>query len=126
GTNAIIKVVSGQQRKVYFSQGHGAKDSVSTEREGYSTVAQALGRENYTVDKLVLAQQGAVPDDASVVIVAGPKNDFFPPEIEALKKYLDKGGKLLLALDPPERADSQPVTNLIALAHDWGVQVGNN
>src|SRR5438876_4096125 len=123
-TNAIIKVVSGQQRKVYFSQGHGEKDSGNTEREGYSTVAQALGRENYTVDKLVLAQQGAVPDDASVVIVAGPKNDFFPPEIEALKTYLDKGGKLLLALDPPDRADSAPLAGLVALAHDWGVQAG--
>jgi len=125
-TNAIIKVVSGQQRKVYFSQGHGEKDSGSTEREGYSTVTQALGRENYTVDKLVLAQQGAVPDDASVVIVAGPKNDFFPPEIEALKTYLDKGGKLLLALDPPDRADSPPLAGLVALAHDWGVQIGSN
>jgi len=125
-TNGIIKVVSGQQRKVYFSQGHGEKDSGSSEREGYSTVAQALGRENYTVDKLVLAQQGAVPDDASVLIVAGPKNDFFAPEVDALKKYLDKGGKLLLELDPPDRADSPPLTNLVALAHDWGVDAGNN
>jgi gliding motility-associatede transport system auxiliary component len=125
-TNGIIKVVSGQQRKVYFSQGHGEKDTASSEREGYNTIAQALGRENYTVDKLVLAQQGAVPDDASVLVVAGPKNDFFAPEVEALKTYLDKGGKLLLMLDPPDRPDSPPLTNLISLAHDWGVQVGNN
>ncbi len=125
-TNGIIKVVSGQQRKVYFTLGHGEKDTTSSEREGYNTIATALGKENYTVDKLVLAQQGAIPDDAAVVIVAGPRNDFFPPEIEALKKYLEKGGKLLLELDPPDKADGPPVTNLIALAHDWGVQVGNN
>jgi ABC-type uncharacterized transport system involved in gliding motility auxiliary subunit len=125
-TNGIIKVVSGQQRKVYFTQGHGEKDTGSSEREGYNTIAAALGRENYTVDKLVIAQQGAVPDDAAVLIVAGPRTDFFPPEVDALKKYLDKGGKLLLELDPPERADSPPLTNLAALAHDWGVQVGNN
>jgi ABC-type uncharacterized transport system involved in gliding motility auxiliary subunit len=125
-TNGIIKVVSGQQRKVYFTQGHGEKDTTSSEREGYNTIATALGKENYTVEKLVLAQQGAVPDDAAVVIVAGPRNDFFPPEVEALKKYLDKGGKLLLELDPPDKADGPPLTNLIALAHDWGVQIGNN
>jgi ABC-type uncharacterized transport system involved in gliding motility auxiliary subunit len=125
-TNGIIKVVSGQQRKVYFTQGHGEKDTGSSEPQGYNTIAAALGRENYTVDKLVLAQQGAIPDDATVVVVAGPKNDFFPPEIEALKKYLDKGGKLLLELDPPDKADSPPLTNLVALAHDWGVQVGSN
>ncbi len=125
-TNGVIKVVSGQQRKIYFTQGHGEKDTVSADRDGYNTIAAALGRENYTVEKLVIAQQGAVPDEASVVIVAGPRTDFFAPEIEALKKYLEKSGKLLLELDPPDKADSPPLTNLIALAHDWGIQVGNN
>src|SRR5438132_7507469 len=126
-TNGIIKVVSGQQRKVYFTQGHGEKETASqSDRDSYSAIAAALGRENYTVDKLVIAQQGAVPDDAAVVVVAGPKTDFFPNEIDALKKYLDKAGKLLLMLDPPDRADSPQATNLIALAHDWGIEVGNN
>jgi ABC-type uncharacterized transport system involved in gliding motility auxiliary subunit len=125
-TNTIIKVVSGKQRKVYFTQGHGEKDTASAERDGYNAIAAALGRENYTVEKAVLAQQGSVPDDATIVVVAGPKIDFYPAEIDALKKYLDKGGKLLLELDPPDKLDSPPLTNLIALAHDWGFDVGNN
>src|SRR3954464_149595 len=125
-TNAIIKVVSGQQRKVYFTQGHGEKDTTSAERDGYNVIATALGRENYTVDKIAIAQAGSIPDDAAVVVVAGPKVDFFAPEVEALKKYLDKQGKLLLELDPPDKVDSPPLTNLVALAHDWGIQAGNN
>jgi ABC-type uncharacterized transport system involved in gliding motility auxiliary subunit len=125
-TNAIIKVVSGQQKKVYFIQGHGERDTASSAGNGYQAIAEALGRENYTVDKLVLAQAGAVPDDAAVVIVAGPKTDFFPPEIDALKKYLEKAGKLLLEIDPPDKADSPQPVNLIALAHDWGIDVGND
>jgi ABC-type uncharacterized transport system involved in gliding motility auxiliary subunit len=125
-TNGIIKVVTGQQRKVYFTQGHGEKNPTAAERDGYNAIAQALGRENYTVEEVVLAQQGAVPDDAAVVVVAGPRNDFFPAEVDALKKYLDKAGKLFLMLDPPEKADSPPLTNLLGLAHDWGMDVGNN
>jgi ABC-type uncharacterized transport system involved in gliding motility auxiliary subunit len=125
-TNAIIKVVTGQQRKIYFTAGHGEKDTTSSERDGYNGIAAALGHENYTVDKIVLAQAGAVPDDASVVVVAGPHTDFFPPEIDALKKYLAKAGKLLLQLDPPDKPDSPPLTNLIALAHEWGMTVGND
>jgi ABC-type uncharacterized transport system involved in gliding motility auxiliary subunit len=125
-TNGVIKVVSGQQRKVYFTQGHGEKDTTSSERDGYNTIAGALGRENYTVEKVAIAQAGSVPDDAAVVIVAGPRLDFFAPEVEALKKYLEKGGKLLLEIDPPDQADSPPMTNLTALAHDWGVEVGGN
>src|SRR5262249_59235057 len=70
--------------------------------------------------------QRAVADDAAVLVVAGPRIDFFPQEVDAVKKYLDKGGKLLLELDPPEKADSPPLANLIGLAHDWGVQAGNN
>jgi ABC-type uncharacterized transport system involved in gliding motility auxiliary subunit len=125
-TNGIIKVVSGKQRKVYFTQGHGEKDTTASDRDGYNAISTALGNENYGVDKVVLAQAGSVADDAAVVIVAGPRTDFFAPEIDALKKYLEKSGKLLLMLDPPEKADSPPLTNLIALAHDWGVDVGKD
>src|SRR5262249_10415422 len=37
-----------------------------------------------------------------------------------------KSGKLLLELDPPAGVDAPPLTGLIALAHDWGIDVGNN
>jgi ABC-type uncharacterized transport system involved in gliding motility auxiliary subunit len=125
-TTAIIKVVQGTTKKVYFTSGHGEKDTTSADRDGYKGIADAMMKENYTVDKLVLAQAGSVPDDAAVVVVAGPTTDFFPNEIAALKTYLGKQGKLLLLLDPPEKVDSPPLTNLIALSHDWGMEVGND
>jgi len=125
-TNAIIKVVSGKQKKLYFTAGHGEKDMAASDRLGYNSINTALTHENYTVDKVVLAQLGKVPDDCDVLVIAGPKNDFLPGEIDAVKKYLDKPGKVFMLLDPPEKADSAPLTNLIALAHDWGINVGNN
>jgi ABC-type uncharacterized transport system involved in gliding motility auxiliary subunit len=125
-TNGIIKVTTGRQKKVFFTQGHGEKDTTNSERAGYATLAGGLGRENYTVEKLVLAQQSSVPEDAAVVIVAGPKVDFLEPETEALRKYLAKSGKLLLELDPPEKPDSQPLTNLKSLAHEWGIDVSDS
>ena len=125
-TTAIIKVVQGQTKKIYFTKGHGERDTASAERDGYKGIADSLGRDNYSVENVVLAQTGAVADDAAVVIVAGPKADFLPGEIDALKKYLDKSGKLLIEIDPPEKPDSAPLTNLIALAHDWGIAIGND
>jgi ABC-type uncharacterized transport system involved in gliding motility auxiliary subunit len=125
-TNGIIKAVTGKERTVYFTQGHGEKDISGTERTGYSGISTQLTRDNYKVEKLPLAQQTAVPADASVVIVAGPKTDLLPGEIDALKAYLGKGGKVMLLLDPPEKADSPPLTNLVALAHDWAIDVGDN
>ena len=125
-TNGLIKVIQGKQQKVYFVQGHGEHAPDASDRTGYSTIASALKNDNFETDTIVLAQQKSVPADASVLIVAGPKTDFFPGEIDMLKPYLAKGGKIMLLLDPPDRADSAPLTNLIALAKDWGIDVGTN
>ena len=125
-TNGIIKVVQGKQNKLYFVQGHGERSADDSERSGYSTIAGLLASENFATDKLVLAQQRQVPADAVVLVIAGPKEDFFPAEIDAVKAYLAKGGKALFLLDPRERADSPPLTNLVALLKDWGIEVGDN
>jgi ABC-type uncharacterized transport system involved in gliding motility auxiliary subunit len=125
-TNGLIKVIQGKQTKLYFIQGHGERSSDDSERTGYSSIAGFLASENFATDKLVLAQQRQIPADASVVVIAGPKEDFFPAEIEALKAYLTKGGKVLFLLDPRERADSPELTNLVALVRDWGIEVGDN
>lgn len=120
-TNTIIKVVSGKVRKIYFTQGHGERDPNSGERDGYQSINTNLTNENYGVEKLVLAQTSKVPDDATAVVIAGPKTDFFAPEVEAIKKYLENSGKLLLMLDPGAKVDSPALPNLTALAHEWGV-----
>ena len=125
-TNGLIKVVQGTQHKVYFVQGHGEKDPDSSERDGMSRISASTKSENYTVDKLVLMQQKDVPADASVLVVAGPQTDFFPQELDMLRRYLARGGKLLLMLDPPAKPGAPDVSGLIGLATEWGIEVGNN
>jgi ABC-type uncharacterized transport system involved in gliding motility auxiliary subunit len=124
-TNALIKVVTGQERKVYFTQGHGERDTASSDRLGYATIARALGGDNYTVEKVVIVQQREVPADAAVLVIAGPRTDFLEPEIEALKRYVAKGGKIFALVDPPE-LDAADVTNLRAFLRDWAIEFGND
>ncbi len=124
-TNALIKVTTGQQKKIYFVQGHGERDTVSGERTGYNAITSALGQDNFTVEKLVLAQQGKVPDDASVIVIANPNLDYFPGEIDAIRAHLAKGGKLLALIDPPDKAGTV-LPNLSALLHEWGFTLGND
>ena len=124
-TNALIKVISGEQKKVYFLEGHGERDTTSAARDGYSVVTQGLGSENYKVETLPLAQKGEVPADATVLVIAAPSTDLLQPEIEAIKKYLDRGGKLFVLLEPPLK-DSKPLPNVLALLKEWGYDIGNN
>ena len=121
-TNALIKVVTGTTRKVYFTQGHGEKDIASTERTGLSTATESMKQDNFAVDSLVLIQQKVIPDDATVVVIAGPTTDFFPPEIEALSAYVARGGKLMILLDPLLKGPAQPL--LTQFLADWGIRAG--
>lgn len=125
-TNGLIKVLTGKQVKLYFVQGHGEKDPTNAEQNsnGYSAIAAALGRDNFSTDKLVLAQQGDVPSDATVVVIAGPTTDSLPGEIDALRRYLRKAGKVLFMIDPSQ--DGKPLTNLEALLKEWDVELGHN
>ena len=125
-TNGLIKVLQGKQHKVYFVQGHGEHSNDSSDRNGYSTIAAALGSDNFQTGSIVLAQEKQVPADASVLVAAGPKTDFFPAEVDMIKAYLAKGGKIFFMLDPPDRADSPALTNLAALLKDWAIEIGNN
>lgn len=123
-TNALIKVVTGTTRKVYFTQGHGEKDIASTERIGLSTAVESMKQDNFAVESLVLIQQKVIPDDATIVVVAGPTTDFFAPEIEALSAYIAKGGKVMVLMDPLLKGPAQPL--LTQFLADWGIQAGTD
>ncbi len=125
--NALIKAVTGEAKKVYFTQGHGEKDTASSDRTGYSAISSALTSDNYTVDKVVLVQAREVPTDATVLVIAGPQTDFLPPEIDAIKRYVAKGGKVLAMVDPPQDfADKTGLPVLDAFLREWGFNVGSN
>lgn len=126
-TNALIKVTTGRQVKAYFVQGHGERDTLSSERPGYASVVDALKRDNYTVDKVVLAQsQAGVPADASVLIIAGPTTDYLQPEIDAIRTYLRKGGKALFMLDPSVGATARSTPMLEGLLKEWSITLGHD
>jgi ABC-type uncharacterized transport system involved in gliding motility auxiliary subunit len=125
-TNGINKVVSGAKKTLYFLQGHGERDPNSSERGGYTAIKSALERENYGVERLALIQAGAVPAEATAVVVAGPTSDLLPPELAAIQAYLAKGGKLLLLMDPPVTSTTASLPLFEGLAKEWGVQLGRD
>jgi len=120
-TNALVKLTRRDKKKVYFLTGHGehAIDSDEPDAEsGFAFARESLENENYEIDTILLAAQGGVPEDADVLIAAGPSRPFFPTEIEALRDWVSGGGALLVLLDPGSN------TELSALVSEWGVTLG--
>ena len=114
-TSALLKLTRTDKKKVYFVQGHQERDPNNPQQPGYNAAAEALKAESYQVEDLSLLATQKVPDDASVVVVAGPRAPFLDPEKQALKDYLDRGGKVFFLVDP--RQD----TGLSDLLSGWYV-----
>lgn len=119
--NAIIKVTRDTLKKVCFVEGHGEKKLSSTnEGDGYGVVDKMLKNENYEVKSINLVATNDVPADCDVLVLAGPKQSLFPQEASAIGKFLEKGGKAMLLIDP----DTDPKLDDVLRA--WGIQLGNN
>lgn len=99
-TNALLKLTRAEKKKIYFLTGHGEHSIEDFGKDGYSTVRSSLEKDNYTVEKLVLVEKKEIPEDAAVVVIAGPKKNLFPEEIQAIERYLRKGGRLIVMIDP--------------------------
>lgn len=116
-TNAIEKILRDRPEYIYFLQGHG--EAALTEKEGgLSQAVSSLEDKGYNVEALNLARR-EIPKNANAIVVAGPKRELFKGEVEALKNYVDAGGKLLLMLDPKTNP------GLESLLKEWGVKLDN-
>jgi|HubBroStandDraft_4_1064222.scaffolds.fasta_scaffold130191_1 ABC-type uncharacterized transport system involved in gliding motility auxiliary subunit len=125
-TGAIIRALKGGERLACFVLGSGEHSIDSAERSGYSGAKDLLEKNNYKTQTLKMLEKTEIPKDCTIVVVAGPKRDYIQPEVDALKAYLENGGKALFMLDPPLKFAKEEVDDNAALTgvlESWGVTV---
>jgi ABC-type uncharacterized transport system involved in gliding motility auxiliary subunit len=147
-TGALIRSLKSGERNVCVLSTAGERSIDETDGNGYSYFKQLLEHDNYkvrsetlraaapdTTKALAIGQVGAapvveVPKDCTVLVVAGPKNDYPAPIVTAIKTYVESGGRALFLLDTVVRLGrSEPPTEneaLLKLLYDWGVTVNND
>lgn len=128
-TSAILEVQSEEKPVVYFAAGHGERDpeefGSSLRAAQYGEVAAVLKRENYDVRKLDLVGDATVPEDCTVLVIAGPRVAYGEKERRAVEDYLGRGGSLLVLLDTVVETGGAE-SGLEDLLASWGVKVGDD
>jgi len=131
--NGILRISQGQQQKVCFLEGHSEPDPFSLEshdhteggaaghshgigskmvqheRHGIAKARHGLEALNYVVEKISLLQANTDLGACAVLVVAGPKIGLLPQEIQAIDRYLDRGGNAFFMLDPYVETGLEPV-----------------
>jgi hypothetical protein len=157
GEDALISALNsleeGKTRAViYFTQGNGEPDindsGTGPNSQGMGVLRERLQKANYEVKGLQftpvagvgessgpIVSSNKVPDDAVVVVIAGPRNPLPDFEIKALRDFMNrpggegdkKKGKLVAligpVLDPTKKLVLTGVENFLS---DYGVALGDN
>ncbi len=123
-TGAMIRALKGGQHSVCFLVGAGEHSPDDADRDGYSAIKDALEKNNYKTQTVQMLPKPEIPADCTVAILGGPTREMLQPEVDAIKNFVENGGRALIMVDPPlkfakvEVADNQPLMNVLA---SWGV-----
>jgi hypothetical protein len=121
-TSAIRDILDDTERKVYFVTGHGER---TTGRKGgdYGSVAGGLRGMNFKIDDVDLAGKDAIPEDTSVLVIAGPTAPISDAELALIESYLDDGGSLFVTLDHLDKRAGHVRSGIERLLKKYGVEV---
>lgn len=105
---ALLKLAR-DKKTAYFTVGHEELywKNATDPMENIESLKKGIEGLNFKVKELGvddgLAQ--AIPEDAAVVFIVGPRRAFLPEEVTALREYRDRGGAIFMMLEPGDEVD---------------------
>src|SRR5581483_7180441 len=128
-TGAIIRAEKGGAKNVCFVKGSGEHSIDDSGRDGMSQAKDLIQGDSYAAKSVDLLQKAEIPSDCSVLVIAGPSTDYTQPEVDAIRNYVQNGGRALIMVDPPLKIEGHPVAEnapLMTLLASWGVNPDND
>jgi len=111
----VLSVTKGESPVIYFASGHGERDIDGDEDGDLGKWRKLLEEDGFDVRAWDSVQAASVPSDADVLALIGPRYALTDPELDAIKRYVDGGGRLIAAVaQQPEEIEASRVGELFA------------
>jgi len=114
-TNALARLGRSGERWVVFVSGHGERSPERHANHDLSTWAGQLNKRGLKTRAITLGTT-AIPQNTSVLVIAGPRARLLAGEVKQIEKYLAGGGNLLWLADPG------PLQGLERVAESLGIE----
>ena len=127
-TSALVKLISGETKNVYFLTGHGEKSPDGAGDQSYSAAKTKLENKNYSVKSLNLLTTNGIPDDANVLVIAGPTDPLLEGEVKLISDFLAKGSSAIIMEDPAVLTNMGNSQDFLAdyLSQTWSIKLGKD
>jgi len=120
--NALSRLSRSTNPLAVFLQGHGERNPFDNANNGYSKLATALEEKGLKVSSHNLLN-GTLPENTSIVVLAGATQAYLPGEVERLSQYIKAGGNLLWLQDPDSNAGLDELNQQLQLQFYPGILV---
>jgi ABC-type uncharacterized transport system involved in gliding motility auxiliary subunit len=122
-TNALTRLGHRGERWVVFLGGHGERSPDKQANFDLSTWAGQLQSRGFQTRSLSLGEHPRIPDNTTVLVIAGPRTRLLAGEVRAIQNYLDRGGNLLWLHDPGLLLGLEPLAESFGIEFHPGVIV---
>lgn len=122
-TNALTRLGHRGERWVVFLSGHGERSPDKQANFDLSTWAAQLRQRGFQTRTLSLGEHPRIPDNTTVLVIAGPRTRLLAGEVRAIQNYLDRGGGLLWLHDPGLLLGLEPLAESFGIEFHPGVIV---
>ena len=95
--------------------GHGERKLDGRSNHDLGEFGNQLATKGFKTAALNLAQAQDVPDNLSVLIIAGPRVDLLPGEAGKIRRWVEKGGNLLWLIDNDTLRGLRPLADELGL-----------
>ncbi|MCG8378315.1 MAG: GldG family protein [Proteobacteria bacterium] len=115
-TNALQRLARNQERWIAFVEGHGERSILGKANHDLGEWGKQLLNQGFHAQPINLSETQAIPDNTNLLIIAGPRIDYLPGELEVILNYINTGGNLLWLHEPG------PLYKLDALAEELAIR----
>src|ERR1051326_3639390 len=119
-TSAMIDRVERKKKTLGYVTGH-KEPALSAPTSPISLLKTFIENENIKFQELNLLDQPAIPADVNAVLIVGPQYDFSEREVQVLRDFWDKQGRIVVFVDP---AANTP--RLRAFLDELGIKVNDD
>lgn len=115
--SGILRATSAEKSNVGFLSGHGEAFLGDTEAHGLRQAGMFLDTRGFALARIDLLKGGTLAD-ADLLVVAGPRVPLEAAEVDSLLAFLQRGGSMLVLLDPAHPVTLEPVLEPMGLRFD--------
>jgi ABC-2 type transport system permease protein len=127
-SGGLMRLIRDTNVAVTFLSGHLERSPFRNTGRDYGMLTSQRFEENSLVERgvdvdTISVRENEVPKDVQVLVIADPKVEYSPVELERIDQYIERGGNAIIFAEPGKQLILNPILNKLGVVVEDGVLI---